>query len=247
VDKGKLVRLVLVPIIIGLVVTLIVRQVLAPPTQAASAGPEVELAPVVTVATKEPIPAKTKLTEQQLIVKQVPKTMLTGLEFSAVKDLAGQTAAVALSPGEIVLKNRVVPDGKGSMAYRIPAGMRAITIRIDELSGAAGFPEVGDRVDLILILQEKAPARPNATARMIYENVEILGKGPAPNAAAQAAGATVITSDSPKLSSLTLAMTSEQSVEVAMAEQLGLIKVILRPALKEGDKGRLLFSDQSYK
>jgi pilus assembly protein CpaB len=247
VDKGKLVRLVLIPIIIGLVVTLIVRQVLTPSAEAAGDTPQVETAPVVVVASKEPIPAKTRLTEQQLAVKQLPKTLLTGQEFSQVKDVAGQTTAVELAAGEIVLKNRVVPDGKGTLAYRIPKGMRAITIRIDELSGVAGFPEPGDRVDLILILPEKAPVRPNSTARMIYENVEVLGKGPAPSAAAQNNGAVVTNADASKLSSLTLAMTPEQSVEVALAEQLGLIKTILRPALKEGDVGRVIFSDQSYK
>lgn len=244
-DKGKVVRLILIPIIIGLVVTLIVRQVLAP-AQETAGGPQVEMAAVVVVGTKEPIPARTRVTEQQLALKQVPKTILTGSEFAAVKDVAGQITDVRLEPGEVVLKSRVVPEGKGSMAYKVPQGMRAITIRIDELSGVAGNANVGDLVDLILVLQQSKPDRPFASARLIYEGVQVLGKGPATGTVdGNAKGAPA---EPQKLSSLTLAMKPEHAVEVALAEQMGLIKVMLRPAEnKEGDRGRLQFTEQSYK
>lgn len=250
-DKGKLVRLVLIPIIIGLVVTLIVRQVLAP-SQAVSSGggPAVEMASVVAVATKDPIPMHTKLTEQQLKLVQIPKSVLTGSEFTAVKDVAGQVSAVSLDPGEIVLKSRVVPEGKGTLSYRIPQGMRAITIRIDELTGVAGNPQPGDLVDLVLILAEKQPLRPAASARLIYEGVQVLAKGPASNAENSGKDGAAVTDPAggPKLTSITLAMKPDQAVEVALAEQVGVIKLMLRPAEnKEGSLGRLQFRDDSYK
>jgi len=245
-DKGKVVRLILIPIIIGLVVTLIVRQVLAPSQETAAGGPELEMTSVVVVGTKEPIPARTRVAEQQFVLKQVPKSILTGSEFVAVKDVAGQITEVQLQPGEVVLKSRVVPEGKGSMAYKVPQGMRAITIRIDELSGVAGNANVGDLVDLVLVLQASKPDRPFASSRLIYEGVQILGKGLATGTIdgnAKAAPA-----DLQKLTSLTLAMKPEHAVEVALAEQIGLIKVMLRPAEnKEGDRGRLQFNEQSYK
>ena len=245
-DKGRLVRLVLIPIIIGLVVTLIVRQVLSPSDSAAKSGPQVEMVPVVVVAAKETIPAKTKLNEQQLAVKQMPRTLVTGAEFAAVKDVAGQISAVPLEPGEVVLKHRVVAEGKGSLAYRIPEGYRAITIRIDELTGVAGHPQPGDLVDLILVLQEKAPNRPQATSRLIYEAVQVLGKGPNEEVGSQEQTA-VQGAGGQKLTSLTLAMKPEQALEVALAEQIGLIKVTLRPALKEGNVGRQIFREEVYK
>ncbi|HWI52944.1 MAG TPA: Flp pilus assembly protein CpaB [Symbiobacteriaceae bacterium] len=244
-DKGKVVRLILIPIIIGLVVTLIVRQVLAP-GQKTAGGPQVEMASVVVVGTKEPIPARTRVTEQQFVLKQVPKSILTGSEFAAVKDVAGQITEVPLEPGEVVLRSRVVPEGKGTMAYKVPQGMRAITIRIDELSGVAGNANVGDMVDLILVLQSSKPDRPFASSRLIYEGVQILGKGLA--AGTVDGNAKAAPAEAQKLTSLTLAMKPEHAVEVALAEQIGLIKVMLRPAEnKEGDRGRLQFNEQSYK
>jgi len=245
VDKGKIVRLGLIPIIIGLVVTLIVRQVVTPVEATAGASAEVEMAAVVVIGVKEPVPARTKIGEQHLALKDVPRSVLTGSEFTATADVVGQITNVALEPGEVVLKSRVVPEGKGTLAYRVPQGMRAITIRIDELSGVAGNVVRGDTVDRVLVLQANKPARPFGRSRLIYEGVEVLAKGLASDAEDPAGKAP---GEPAKLTSLTLAMRPEQAVEVALAEQIGLIKTMLRPAEnKEGDKGRLQYSEQSYK
>jgi len=241
VDKGKIVRLVLIPLIIGLVVTLIVRQVLSA-AKPADAKDGVELVAVVAIVSKEPVPVRTRLTEQHLGLKQVPKAFLTGAEFTAVADLAGQVSTVQLEPGEVVLRTRVVPEGKGALPYRIPKGLRAVTIRIDELSGVAGHPEPGDLVDLVLILPAKVPDRPAASSRILLEQVSVLGKGPATGLTKGGPSAP----DAPKLTSLTLALQPEQAVEVALAEQLGLIKVLLRPALKEGDAGKVILSETRF-
>lgn len=239
-DKGKIVRLLLIPITIGLVVTLIVRQVFfSNPTPAQAI--EMELTSVVVVATKEPIPPRTKLSEVQVTLRQVPKSILTNREFTAVQDLVGQVTTVQLEPGELILQTRVVAEGNGAMPYRIPLGHRAITIRIDELTGVAGHPEPGDLVDLILVLPAKAPDRPAASSRVLYEGVLVLGKGPALPGGKSAVGV-----EAAKLTSLTLAMVPSASVEVALGEQIGLIKVLLRPALKEDNLGNMVFTETRY-
>lgn len=194
---------------------------------------------VVTVASKQPIAVHTKLTEQQLVLKAVPKSVLTGTEFTQIKDVAGQITQVELSPGELILKSRVVLEGQGALPYRIPAGTRAMTIRIDELNGVAGHPEPGDLVDLVLVLPAKTPERPAATARLLYESVLVLAKGPADDVAAGTEGI--------KLSSLTLALKPDAAVEVGLAEQIGHIKVLLRPAVKESAAGAIIKTEAGYR
>lgn len=239
-DRGKILRVVLIPLIIGLVVTLIVRQALSGSEPSSESTAALEMVSVVATATKEPIPAKVKLTEAHLILKAVPKAFVTGSEFTQVKDLVGQTTLVQLEPGEVVLRSRVVPEGKGALPYRIPAGTRAVTIRIDELTGVAGHPETGDLVDLVLILPAKMPERPNATSRILYESVKVLGKGPADSVQKPAGPEGV------RLTSLTLALKPEAAVEVALAEQIGLVKVLLRPAQTEPEAGRVIMTDGRY-
>jgi pilus assembly protein CpaB len=236
-DKGRIIRLVLIPVVIALVVTLIVRQQL---TQAEpTASPQVEMVSVVVLGSKEPLAARVKVAESQLAVKQVPKTILTGNEFTTIKDVAGQIAIVTIAPGEMLLKSRFVPEGQGSLPYRIPQGARAISIRIDELSGVAGHPQPGDLVDLVLFLPAKAPDRPGATTRILYEAILVLGKGLAsPVGTGQ---------ENAKLTSLTLALEPAAAVEVTLAEQIGHIKILLRPALKESHTGGIQMHENRYK
>lgn len=244
-DKGKLLRLVLIPIVAGLIVTLIVQRLMARSEEAASA-PQVETVSVVTVAAKQAIPARTVLTEAQLAVKQIPKEMAIGAEFREVREVAGQIAMVDLQPGEVVLKQRVVPAGQGALPYRIPDGMRAVTIRLDELNGVAGHPSVGDLVDLVLFLPEKKVEEPvkftfPASARILHEAVLVLDKGQ------WIPEGTKPPADAPPLTSITLALTPQAATEVALAEQVGYIKLMLRPALKQPDAGNYQVDEAKYR
>jgi pilus assembly protein CpaB len=249
VDKGRIIRLVLIPIVAGLIVTLVAQGMMTKSQQAATA-PVVETVPVVVVASQEPIPARTKIVETQLAVRQLPRELATGTEYADPKDVVGKIAMIELQSGEIIRQGRVVEEGQGRLPYRVPEGKRAVTLRLDELNGVAGHPEIGDLVDLILFLPEKPankeqgiPHRP-ASARILYEGVLVLDKGPAQEEAAGAKGPAK--PGESKLTSITLALTPQAATEVALAEQIGHIKLVLRPALKQPDAGPVKIWDSKY-
>lgn len=238
-DRGRVIRLVLIPIVAGLIVTLVAQQLMQRQTTSA-APPEVETVPVVVVASMAPIPARTRLEAKHFTVRQVPKELTSGQEFSSVSDLEGMINVVELLPGEVLLRARVVAEGQGALPYRIPEGMRAVTIRMDELNGVAGHPRAGDLIDLVLYLPEKAetdwsPYRP-ASSRLLFESVLVLDKG--------LSGAA---EDESRLTSLTVALTPQQATEVALAEQVGYIKMLLRPALEEEDAGSYRVDETRYR
>lgn len=240
-DKGKITRLVLIPIVAGLIVTLIVQRLTTQSQQAATAEQVVDLVPVVVVASNEPIPVRTRILESQLVVKEIPKELATGSEFDELKDVVGKIAMVELQPGEVVRTQRVVEEGQGALPYRIPAGKRAVTIRMDELNGVAGHPDVGDLVDLILFLPEKTDEEESlrpTSARILFEGVPILARGLATQEGAKG--------DQKALSSVTLALSPEAAVEVALAEQIGYIKMVLRPALRQPDAGAVTITEEKY-
>lgn len=239
-DKSKLIRLILIPITMGLIVTVLAGMVVPRVSQKTDAN-VADTVPVVFITAKERVPARTTVTQANLGVKQVPRELLTGGEFSAVADAAGQIAMVDLQPGEVLLKSRVVPEGEGALPYRIPKGMRAITLRADELSAVAGYPDVGDLVDLILFLPavERSGVKAPASSRILYESVQILAKGP--DSSAKAAG-----TDGSKLTSYTVALPPEAATEVVLGEQIGYIKMVLRPALKEPESGKILLDETRY-
>jgi pilus assembly protein CpaB len=239
-ERAKIIRLVLIPVVMALVVTLIVRQTLARPMPVIQA-PTVEMASVVAVAAKGPLASRTKITEADLVIRQVPNEVLTGREVTSVAEAVGQITLVAMEPGEMLMKSRIVQEGEGALPYRIPTGMRAITIRIDELLGVAGHPEPGDLVDMLLFLPA-SKERP-ATARLMFESVLVLEKGPASTAVAAKQGVGLETA---KLTSITLALPPSAGVEVALAEQIGLIKLMLRPATDEQSAGAMIIDEQRY-
>jgi pilus assembly protein CpaB len=234
VQKGNRIRLVLIPVLVGLLVTLIAHQVLKAQALPPAAVP-VERVPVVVA--RRSVDARVKLTGDLLAVREVPKEALTGSEYASVDEVAGRITLVPLSEGEPVLKSKVIEEGQGTLPYRIPPGRRAVTVRIDEISGVAGYPDQGDRVDLILVLQPEGEPKPPATARLLLENLLVLARGP--NRGEREGEV--------RISSLTLAVTPEQAVDVALAEQVGLFKVTLRPALAEGNRGSVTASESQWR
>lgn len=74
--------------------------------------------------------------------------------FSNVEDfLAGgeRVALAAIDTNEPILITKVTdPGDKATLSRRIDDGMRAVTIRVDDITGVAGFVVPGDRVDIAL-------------------------------------------------------------------------------------------------
>jgi pilus assembly protein CpaB len=69
----------------------------------------------------------------------------------AIEGLVGAVARVALVAGEPIVPGRLVqPGDSGFMATMLPAGMRAVTVRITPESAAGGFIMPDDRVDVLL-------------------------------------------------------------------------------------------------
>ena len=86
----------------------------------------------------------------------------------------------ALSYNEPILENKITgPNGKASLSARIRPGYRAISVRVDDVSGVAGFVVPGDIVDIIYTREpEDTAARTSASAYIsdvILQNITVLG------------------------------------------------------------------------
>jgi pilus assembly protein CpaB len=104
----------------------------------------------------------------------------------------------------------------------IPDGMRAVTVKVNDVIGVAGFVVPGSRVDLIL---SGSPTEAGGVemAKVILENIQVL-----------AAGQNVASDDNGRPQSVpvvTLLVTPEQSEVVALASVDGRIQLALRNPL----------------
>jgi pilus assembly protein CpaB len=81
------------------------------------------------------------------------QTALEGTFASAAELTTGgrRLAVASLQRNEPILVSKITgPNGRATLSTQIDEGMRAVSVRVDEVRGVAGFVSPGDRVDVIL-------------------------------------------------------------------------------------------------
>src|SRR5213076_3593219 len=64
----------------------------------------------------------------------------------------------------------------GGLSVSIPEGMRAVSVKVDEVIGVAGFVLPGTRVDVVVTLPPRAGAN-EATTQVFLQNIPTLAAG----------------------------------------------------------------------
>jgi pilus assembly protein CpaB len=110
----------------------------------------------------------------------------------------------------------------GGLPIVIPEGKRAVSVKVDEVIGVAGFVLPGTRVDVLVTLTDSGD-REEAATRVILQNVQTLASGQTiqKNANGEPQAATVIT----------LLVTPEEAEKLTLAATEGQIQLALRNTL----------------
>ena len=234
-------------VVLGLVAAKIAYD-LSEARPAVAAAPRVERSPVVFAA--RDVAAGQALAAADLERRSVESDAAPAGAFATVEPVVGRVVRTALFAGQAVVGPQLAPVGTGAgLQARIPGGMRAVTIEIDEFRGVAGYLVPGCRVDLVTTIDVRAdgdaegegvegesarPARQSvddAVSRTFVQNLEVLAVGrPAastpepdpdgPPMATAAAGA--------EARSVTLLATPEQAEAVELACRKGQPRLVLR-------------------
>lgn len=123
-----------------------------------------------------------KVTADDVTVQPVAASALLPGHLSNTSDVIGKVATAPMFAGEQVLPAKVTTfAGQTTLAYKVPAGMRAVSIQVPQESWiVGGLPQPGDYVDFLAIttLTKTDPLTGNQTpdveAGLIAQNVEIL-------------------------------------------------------------------------
>jgi pilus assembly protein CpaB len=170
-----------------------------------------------------PVSVGTRLTEADVRMAPWPKAVPIEGSFKTASEVVGRGVLVAMVPNEPVLSTKLAATGSGSgLMSTIPDGMRAVSVKVNDVIGVAGFVVPGSRVDLIL------SGSPNESgniemSKVILENIQVL-----------AAGQNVGNDDNGKplnVQVVTLLVTPEQSEKLALASVDGKIQLALRNPL----------------
>lgn len=167
-----------------------------------------------------------KLTPDMLTIIEVPKKAKPLGTYASLEDLQLDPTrpTVALTPiaaNEMVFDHRISgPGGRGSLSALITPGMRATTIKVNDVSGVGGFVVPGDRVDILYTRDEDQRLQENnMQSDLLLQNVKVLGIDQ--NLDDQ-------TDDPSKADTLTLEVTPVDAQKLRLAQELGSLALSLR-------------------
>ena len=99
--------------------------------------------------------------------------------FTSIDSVAGRVTRMAVFNGEVLVPGRLAPDGTGpGLAVMIPPGKRAVSFRINDVSGIAGLIQPNSRVDIVVVMD--GGAEKGRMAKVFMENMRILAIGSDP-------------------------------------------------------------------
>src|SRR5579862_7002699 len=91
-------------------------------------------------------------------------------------DVLGHGVIIPISKGEFILPNRLAAENAGAgLPSLIPPGMRAVSVRVNEVVSVAGFVTPGTRVDVLLTGTPTGAGEEQTTT--VLQNVAVLASG----------------------------------------------------------------------
>jgi pilus assembly protein CpaB len=138
---------------------------------------EVEVASVHAVVAARPIPVGTIVTTDHVKLVPWPKQNPVPGSFTKIDDVLNRGAIVEVAENEPLTGSKLAALGAGGgLPPTIPEGMRAISVKTNEVVGVAGFVIPGTRVD-VLVIVAKGPAGDESISRAVVSNVQVLTAG----------------------------------------------------------------------
>ena len=170
-----------------------------------------------------PVQIGAKLTEADLRLAAWPRAIPIEGSYQQIADVVGRGVLVPMVPNEPVLNTKLAGEGSGAgLTATIPDGMRAVSVKVNDVIGVAGFVVPGTRVDIILSGSPNSQGE-ISMSKVILENIQVL-----------TAGQNMATDDTGKplnVQVVTLLVTPEQSQTLALAQVDGRIQLALRNPL----------------
>ena len=118
-----------------------------------------------------------KLDRQHLSTISWPKANLPTGHYPNTKNLIGRVIKGPVVKGEVMLPSKLAEEGlTGGLSAVVPAGSRALTVKVDEVIGVAGFVQAGDRVDVYVTVASGNYIKDPVT-RMVLQDVKVLAIG----------------------------------------------------------------------
>jgi pilus assembly protein CpaB len=183
-------------------------------------GEQVSLATNKVVVAARDIQLGSPLTRDMVRSVDWPSGSLPDGAIQNEKDLESRVVKTSLLRGEPILETKLAPVGtKGGLSSLISEGRRAITVKVNEVIGVAGFALPGNHVDVMVNTKDDAD---KPISKIVLEQILVL-------AVAQEANRD---ETKPKVvNAVTLEVTPDQAEKLDLARSIGQLSLVLRNQL----------------
>jgi pilus assembly protein CpaB len=178
--------------------------------------------PVVVAASDLELGAE--LRPDDLRVVQWPQNAMPMGAFSSPEEIVGRGLVMPVIQNEPILPMKLAGKDAGSgLPVVIPEGKRAVSVRVNEVIGVAGYVLPGTKVD-VLATASPTDKREDMTTKLVLSNVQVLAAG------------TKIEQDGEQgkpmsVNVVTLLVTPEESEKLTLGATEGKIQLALRNPL----------------
>jgi pilus assembly protein CpaB len=162
------------------------------------------------------------ITEDDVKTIEWPAGAVPSGYAGATGEVVGRGVIEAIRANEPILESKLADSGMGAgLPPLIPTGMRAVSVKVDEVIGVAGFVTPQTRVDVILTMTPQGTKDP--ASKVILQNIQALAAGQ--EIRRNEEGEPMI------VAVVTVLVTLEQAEKLVLAANQGRIQMALRNTL----------------
>jgi pilus assembly protein CpaB len=131
--------------------------------------------PVIVAAVNLQLGAE--LRPEDLRIVEWPANAVPAAAFGSADQVVGRGLIQSVVENEPILPAKLAPEGAGAgLPPVIPAGMRALSVRVNDVVGVAGYVLPGTRVDVVATVNP-TQQQPDVTSKVVLTNVLVLAAG----------------------------------------------------------------------
>ena len=181
-----------------------------------------ETAAIPVVVAKVDIPWGARINPEMLVTKPFLKQSVPADYFSNPEELAGRILISPIIAGDAVVEKRLAPTTlqSGGIPAVLEPGTRAISVKGNQVLGIAGLINPGNRVDVLVTINDPDKKEPEPITKIVLENLQVLATGSkiVENSKGQPSPVDVFT----------LEVTPEQGERLTLAANKGKLQFALR-------------------
>jgi pilus assembly protein CpaB len=183
---------------------------------------QVEVASTYVAVAAQDLPMGIRLTKDHVKLVGWPSSNPVQGSFTTADPLVGRGLVQGVKANEPLTESKLAPIAAGAgLPPSIPPGMRALSVRVNDVVGVAGFAVPGTRVDVLVTLNKGD----SSMSRAVVSNVQVLTAGTLYDQEQAKDGRPIPSTV------VTLLLTPEDAERITLAQSAGGVTLVLRNPL----------------